>query len=475
MPALAAASVAAGRCLTGRSAAAVDASRPAKRETGMALPGNIPCEAIMESLADGVFTVDTDWNITFFNRAAGDVAGIAPAKALGRKCWEVFHSSLCDGACALRACIDGDKTLANQAIFIVRPDGTKVPVSISAAPLRDASGRIVGGVETFRDISDLTRLRKELEGVCTLDDILTKNKALARTLALLPKIAASASPVLLLGESGSGKELFARALHTLSPRRAGPFVAVNCGAIPGELLESELFGHVRGAFTDAKADRKGRFALAKGGTLFLDEVGDMPLALQVKLLRVLQEKSFEPVGSDKSQPTDVRILAATNRDLAAMAATGEFRRDLFYRLGVARLVLPALRERPEDIPLLAAAFIDRFNLVQAKAVTGLSEAALKRLVRHDYPGNVRELQNILEYAFILRGEGRIGLEDLPDYLRAQPGEAFLPAVSGTMQAIKHQAAVATLARHGGKPMAACRELGITKDTLRRILALGPGE
>jgi PAS domain S-box-containing protein len=440
----------------------------------MALPRDIPCEAIMESLADGVFTVDTDWNITFFNRAAGAGAGIPPAEALGRKCWEVLHSSLCDGACALRACIEGERTLSNQSIFLVRPDGTKVPVSISAAPLRDASGRIVGGVETFRDISDLARLRKELEGVCTLEDILTKNKGLARTLELLPKIAASGSSVLLLGESGTGKELFARALHNLSPRRAGPFVAVNCGAIPAELLESELFGHVRGAFTDAKADRKGRFELAQGGTLFLDEIGDMPLALQVKLLRVLQERVVEPLGSEKGLATDVRVVAATNRDLAAMAASGEFRRDLFYRLGVARLVLPPLRDRPEDIPLLAAAFIERLNLVQGKAVAGLADAALKRLMRHDYPGNVRELQNILEYAFILRGQGRIGVEDLPDYLRPEPDEAPLPAASGTMRAIKFQAVAALLARNGGRRMEACRELGITKDTLRRILEQGPG-
>ena len=440
----------------------------------MALPHDISCEAIMESLADGVFTVDADWNITSFNRVAGEVVGIAPAEALGRKCWEVFHSSLCDGACALRSCIEGEKSLSNQAIFIVRPDGTKVPISISAAPLRDASGRIVGGVETFRDISDLARLRKELDGVCTLEDIVTKNKEMGRALQLLPKIAASESAVLLLGESGTGKELFARALHNLSPRRDGPFVAVNCGAIPGELLESELFGHARGAFTDAKSDRRGRFELARGGTLFLDEVGDMPLALQVKLLRVLQEKVFEPLGSEKSLTADVRVVSATNRDLSDLAATGQFRRDLFYRLGVARMVLPPLRDRPEDIPLLAATFIERFNLLQAKAVTGLSDAALKRLMRHDYPGNVRELQNILEYAFILRSEGRIGLEDLPDYLLPDPGEAPRPIALGTMRAIKFEAVQAVLTRNGGRRMEACRELGITKDTLRRILAFGPG-
>jgi len=441
----------------------------------MPLPRDIPCDAIMESLADGVFTVDTDWNITFFNRAAGRITGIPPNKALGCKCWDVFHSNLCDGSCALRGCIEHDRTLANQSIFIVRPDGIKVPVSISAAPLRDASGRIVGGVETFRDISDLTRLRKELEGAYTVEDIVTRNRDLARSLELLPRIAASGSTVLLLGESGTGKELFARAIHNLSPRKNGPFVAVNCGAIPGELLESELFGHVRGAFTDAKTERKGRFERAAGGTLFLDEVGDMPLSLQVKLLRVLQERVFEPLGSEKSIPTDVRVVAATNRDLPAMAAAGTFRRDLFYRLGVARIVLPPLRDRPEDIPLLAATIIERLNLVTGKAVTGLTEPALARLVRHDYPGNVRELQNILEYAFILRSAGRIGPEHLPDYLQPAPGHT--PATSGprTMRAAKYQAVLAALSRHNGRRMDACRELGITKDTLRRILELGPGE
>jgi len=441
----------------------------------MSLPRDIPCDAIMESLADGVFTVDTDWNITFFNRAAGVILGVTPEAALGRKCWDVFHSSLCDGACALRCAIEGGRPPADPSIYIVRPDGNKVPISISVAPLRDASGRIIGGVETFRDISDLTRLRKELAGVCTVEDIVTKNNRLARSLEILPKIAASGSTVLLLGESGTGKELFARAIHNLSPRADHPFVAVNCGAIPGELLESELFGHAKGAFTDAKTARKGRFELAKGGTLFLDEVGDMPLPLQVKLLRVLQEHVFEPLGSEKSLPADVRVVAATNRDLPAMAAAGTFRRDLFYRLGVVRLVLPPLRERPEDIPLLCATIIERQNLLSGKAITGLTDAAMAILLRHDYPGNVRELQNILEYAFILCPSGRIGPEHLPEYLRGDQEAAAAETGPMTMRAAKYRAVMAALARHNGRRMEACRELGITKDTLRHILEQGPGD
>ncbi|NMC48808.1 MAG: sigma 54-interacting transcriptional regulator [Desulfovibrio sp.] len=441
----------------------------------MRFPKNIPCQAIMESLADGVFTVDTDWTVTSFNRAAGEIIGIAPKEAVGRKCWDVFHSSLCDGACALRACIGTGRSLSNASIFIVRPDGEKIPVSISAAPLRDARGRIVGGVETFRDISEIQRMRNELQGIATLDDIVTKSRRMSRILDMLPKIAASGSTVLILGESGTGKELFARAIHNQSPRREGPFVAVNCGAIPGELLESELFGHAKGAFTDAKTARKGRFATAAGGTIFLDEIGDMPLALQVKLLRVLQEKVYEPLGSDQPRPTDARVVAATNRDLEAMVAEGTFRRDLFYRLGVVRLALPPLRERPEDIALLTAHFIERQNAVQGKNVLGADQEVMRVLLRHDFPGNVRELQNILEYAFILCGSGRIGLDHLPDYLRPDTPAASRAdaAAPPTMRTAKYAAATAALARNAGRRMAACRELGITKDTLRRILEQGP--
>ncbi|MEF3696643.1 sigma-54 interaction domain-containing protein [Desulfolutivibrio sp.] len=443
----------------------------------MQFPKNIPCQAVMESLADGVFTVDRDWTVTSFNRAAGEIIGIAPEAAVGRKCWDVFHSSICDGACALKQCIATGDSLSNTSIFIVRPDGEKIPISISASPLRDATGTIVGGVETFRDISELQRMRKELQGIATLDDIVTKSRRMARMLEILPKIAASGSTVLILGESGTGKELFARAIHTQSPRRSGPFVAVNCGAIPGELLESELFGHAKGAFTDAKTARKGRFASAKGGTIFLDEIGDMPLALQVKLLRVLQEKVFEPLGSDAPQAADARVVAATNRDLEAMVAEGTFRRDLFYRLGVVRLVLPPLRERPEDIALLTAHFIAGQNAVQGKNVLGASQEVMRLLLHHDFPGNVRELQNILEYAFILCPGGQIGLEHLPDYLRPSGplgAEVRPPAEAPTMRAAKHAAVMAALARHQGRRMAACRELGVTKDTLRRILELGPG-
>ncbi|ACV67744.1 sigma-54 interaction domain-containing protein [Desulfohalobium retbaense] len=438
----------------------------------MAFPDNLPCEAILDSIADGVFTVDLEWTITSFNRAATQITGIARQDAVGQKCWEVLRSSLCDGSCALETCLRDATSISNKSIFIIRPDGSKVPISISAAPLHNHQGECIGGVETFRDLSAIQVMRQEMEQRYTFEDIVGKSEALSKIFRILPQVAQSPSSVLLTGESGTGKELFARALHNLSPRRQGPLVVVNCGALPEHLLESELFGYKAGAFTDAKKDKPGRFQLADGGTLFLDEIGDLPLALQVKLLRVLQEKQVEPLGAVAPVPTDVRIIAATNRDLEHLVREGRFREDLFYRLNVAQLRLPPLRERQEDIPLLANHFIRRFNLLQGKEVQGISEDALATLIRHDFPGNIRELENILEYSFILCSSGFIQLEHLPE--KFHPQEASSPNTNApmTMEEVKVQAARQALARNQGKKMAACRELDISKDTLRRLLRQG---
>jgi len=449
----------------------------------MNLLRDISCEHIMDSLADGVFTVDLDWNITFFNRAASAITKVPREEALGRKCWEVFRSSICDGACALKAALKAGESRSNRSLFFVRPDGAKVPISISAAPLRDRRGKVVGGVETFRDLSALRLMQKQLDGLYRVEDILSKSQAFQRTLGILPQIAVSGSTVLILGESGTGKELVARAIHNLSVRAGKPFVAVNCGALPENLLESELFGHKAGAFTDAKKDKPGRFQSADGGTLFLDEIGDMPLALQVKILRALQEKVIEPLGAVAGVRVDVRIIAATNRDLEDMVARQLFRSDLFYRLNVVRLALPPLRQRPEDVPLLARHFIARQNALTGKEISGLAPEVLQLLIRHDFPGNVRELENIIEYAFILCPGGLIRSEHLPEKLaeRLAAGLAgslaagscrALPCYSGKMEDIKRQAARQALERHGGRVMAACRELGVSKDTLRRILSKG---
>jgi PAS domain S-box-containing protein len=434
-----------------------------------------PWEAIFNSIADGVFTVDLDWNITFFNDAASRIIGIPRERAMGRKCWDVFHSSLCDGACVLKTCMAEGGRMANRSVYFIRPGGEKVAVSISAAPLKDASGTLIGGVETFRDLTDLHLMRRRLENAYSFDDVVGKSQSLAKIFAWLPLVAKSQSSVLILGESGTGKELFAKAVHTLSNRKDGPYVAVNCAALPDTLLEAELFGYKAGAFTDARRDKPGRFHLARGGTLFLDEIGDMPLRLQAKLLRVLQEKRFEPLGGVKSEVADVRVVAATNRELEVLVKAGAFRQDLFYRLNVATMRLPPLRERVEDIPLLASHFIQEQNAVQGKNVTGLSPQVTAILMRHNYPGNVRELKNILEFAFILCQDGSILPEHLPEQLRPQGREGALPARARTLDEIKRDAVIRAIQRNQGKRMAACRELGISKDTMRRILGTEQGE
>ncbi|WP_022661257.1 sigma-54 interaction domain-containing protein [Paucidesulfovibrio longus] len=436
----------------------------------MPFPKNLPCEAVLDSLADGVFTVDHDWNITYFNSAAARITGTSQEDALGAKCWEVLRSGLCDGDCALGECIKEGVQVVNRTKFILRSDGEKIPVSISASALHDNEGRHIGGVETFRDLTEIHLMRKKVSDLYTFEDIVGKSQALTKVFQIMPQISKSEATVLLLGESGTGKELFASAIHNLSSRRNGPFVAVNCGALPDTLLESELFGYKAGAFTDAKKDKPGRFELAAGGTIFLDEIGDLPGKLQVKLLRVLQEKSFEPLGGTKTVPTDVRIVAATNRNLEERVAGGEFRQDLFYRLNVVTLRLPPLRERREDLPLLIDHFIQRHNALLGRNVEGVSEDVLSIFLRHDFPGNVRELENILEYAFILCQEGFIQVEHLPENLQPhRPSEESIYEPGGSLEEIKCRAVLRALKRNQGRKMATCRELGISKDTLRRML------
>jgi transcriptional regulator with PAS, ATPase and Fis domain len=276
-----------------------------------------------------------------------------------------------------------------------------------------------------------------------------------------------------MGETGTGKERVARTIHELSPRRGKPFVAVNCGALPDTLLESELFGYRAGAFTGAVRDKPGRFAVADGGTLLLDEIGEVSPALQVRLLRVLQDRTFEPLGSNRTQTADVRVIAATNRDLAERVREGAFREDLYYRINVVRVELPPLRNRREDLPLLAGQFIERFNRLQGRAVAGLEPEALSLLLAHDWPGNVRELENVIERAFILCGDGRIGIRHLPPELTARAAAAPPADRRAAHDLLDRQAILDALRRHDGNRLAAARELGVHKSTLfRRIKALG---
>jgi len=425
---------------------------------------------ILDSINEGVFTVDLDWRVTAFNRAAERITGIDRQEALGKPCCEVFRASICENACALRRTLTTGKPVVNATAHIVSHTGQRIPIRISTALLRSADGAVIGGVETFQDLSQIEQLQKELEARYTFEDIVGRSPAMTSLFAILPQIAESDSTVLIEGASGTGKELFARAIHNLSRRRKKRFVAINCAALPDTLLESELFGHKAGAFTDARKDKPGRFAMADGGTIFLDEIGDISPAMQVRLLRVLQERCIEPLGSVEPVKVDVRVLAATNKDLAKLVRAGKFREDLFYRIRVVYLKLPSLRQRREDIPLLIDRLVAKFNRLQGKDIAGVSNEVLARLMEHDYPGNVRELENIIEQAFVLCRGGLIELHHLPPELRpaasASVGEYGGPT---TLDAMERLLIAEALRRHHGNRQRAARELGIHPSTLFRKL------
>jgi PAS domain S-box-containing protein len=429
---------------------------------------------LLDSVPDGVFTVDTEWRITSFNRAAEQITGIRRQEALGKPCCEVFRASICETACALKQTLATRRPVANKVVYIVNAQGERIPISISTAALKDARGKVIGGVESFRDLRLVEELRRQAEQQDSFSDIIGRSAAMRQLFDLLPAVADSDSTVLLEGPSGTGKELFAHAIHQLSRRHAKRFVALNCGALPDTLLESELFGYKAGAFTDARKDKPGRFALAEGGTLLLDEIGDVSPAMQTRLLRVLQERVYEPLGGVEPVRCDVRIIAATNKPLAALVRDGRFREDLFYRVHVVRLDMPPLRERREDVPLLVDHFVARFNRLKGRDIAGVSDAAVARLMEHDFPGNVRELENIIEHAFVLCRSGLIQREHLPPHLRGEEDEirsGLPPAL--TLAAMEKLLIRDALRKHKGNRAGAARELGIDVSTLfRKLKTLG---
>ena len=440
---------------------------------------SITTKIILDSIADGVFTVDKDWDITSFNKAAEQITGIPSKKAIGQKCFDVFHANICQTACALRETLKTGRVIIVRPVNIINQAGNIIPISISTAVLKDEKGKIIGGVETFRDLSVLEALKKEISRQYSFEDIISKNHDIQLIFDILPDIAESDSTVLIQGDSGTGKELFARAIHNLSRRKKGPFIAVNCGALPENLLESELFGYKKGAFTDAKRDKPGRFALADGGTLFLDEVGDLSPILQAKLLRVLQEKEYEPLGATGSIKADARIIAATNQDLTEKVNQKTFREDLFYRLNIIKLTLPPLRRRKEDIPLLVEHFINKLNLKKGKKVTGISDEVVRLFMSYDFPGNIRELENLIEHAFVMcRGE-EIIIDHLPKEFReivTSPPEIPRVSLQGRFKDKEAEIIRDALKRNQDHRAKTARELGINPSTLwRKMKLLGISE
>ncbi len=425
-------------------------------------------DAILESISDGVFTVDQEWRITSFNRAAEEITGISRTEAIGRLCSEVFRSNMCETGCALRKTLKNGKPIIGRSGYIIDEEGNRIPISLSTAVLKDPSGTVVGGAETFRDLSEVEALRHELEGRFKVGEIVSRSPLMQRLFEVIPSIAKSPSTVLITGETGTGKELMARTIHALSRRSKGPFVALNCGALPDSLLESELFGYKAGAFTGATRDKPGRFSLANGGTLFLDEIGEISPALQVRLLRVLQERCFEPLGGTAPLQVDVRIITATNRDLTELVKAGSFREDLYYRINVVRLELPPLRRRKEDIPLLVDQFITTFNHLHHATVQGITPDALSLLMAHDWPGNVRELENCIERAFVLCPDGMLQIGHLPDELTRHAVRDVQPnSLPDARRRLESEAILAALQAHNNNRLAAAKALGMHKTTFFR--------
>jgi len=436
----------------------------------MKLSDPFVAEAVLDCVADGVFTVDRNFRITYFNRAAEEILGFDRQDVIGRSCRDVFKSSLCDQGCGLERALDHDRPVMMRAIYITNSVGERLPVCISAGALRDSDGVIVGGVETFRDLTHIEMIKND-SGRMVLPHIVGKSPAMSRVFNLVPIVAESDTTVLIEGESGTGKELVARAVHELSPRRDKPLVVVNCGSIPDTLLESELFGHKAGAFTDARRDRVGRFELAEGGTIMLDEIGDVSPALQVRLLRVLQERVVEPLGGTRPVPVDVQVISATNKNLSELVAEGLFRKDLYYRINVVKISIPPLRDRRDDIPLLVDTMIQRAN-DNGREIEGVTPEVMEIMMSHSYPGNVRELKNIIEHAVVLCPKGVIKPEHLPPEL-VGPVCDDSPECLDVIKSLHKSMILAALERADGNRRAAAEALSIHPTTLwRRARRLG---
>ena len=425
---------------------------------------------IFNSISEGVFTVDKDCVITSFNKSAERITGFKSVEAIGQKCFDIFRTEVCHRQCALKDTLKTQAPVENARVTIITREGQEKSITVTTTMLKNDEGDLLGAVEFFRDISEIEYLRKSLDQKSTLDNIISVNLKMHHLINLLPDVAQSECNVLIHGPSGCGKELFAQVIHGLSPRRYGPYIKINCAALPANLLESELFGYEKGAFTDAKQNKPGQFSLANGGTLLLDEISEMDISLQVKLLRVLNNGEYRPLGSTKTLHTNARIIAATNANLEAAIAEGRFREDLYYRINVVDMKIPPLRERPEDIPLLVNHFIKLFRKKSRKNITKVSPEALAVLRQHPLPGNVRELENTIEHAFVMCHGTVIDIKHLPPHIVSSsvPGNNNQHYKRSEKEII-----IETLQRYNGNKVKTARELGMHRSTLwRKIKTMG---
>ncbi len=431
---------------------------------------------IINTMNDGLMVVSPDGTILMVNQAFEKIMGYSREEVIGRSCATLN----CDTCAVARSegkgqwCDLFEQGEATRiSCMLMRKDGSYVHTLKNAALLWDEDGQIIGAVETLTDISEIDKRDEKIHHLCKLMDtagdfhgLVGESPPMQRVFDLTQKAAQSEAPVIIYGESGTGKELVAHAIHALGRRSEGPFITCNCAALNEALLESELFGHVKGAFTGAHTHRQGRFEAAHHGALFLDEVGDIPPAIQVKLLRVLESKQFERVGDHRPISVDVRIITATHRDLETLVAAGTFREDLFFRINVIPIHLPPLRERLEDLPLLVDHFLSRLRQRSGKAITGLTREAMGILLEHPWPGNVRELKGVLEYAFVVAESGLITPSHLPPKLNSR--EVAPPAPLKAEAAIdsdEKTALINALRQAGGNQSQAAALLGVSRVTI----------
>ncbi len=428
---------------------------------------------ILDSIGEGVFTVDKNFKITFFNRAAEKITGFKRDQVVGKFCKYVCNSSKCLEQCPIAHVLQTGEVVSGLDCSMMHRNGHVISVKLNCAVLYNKKNDPDGGVISFRDMSEFEEIKLKLNRSSNFCGIVAHSKSMHEIFQLIEEIADSDASVLIQGESGTGKEMIANAIQALSHRKNGPFVKVNCSIFSPQLLASELFGHVKGAFTGAIKDRKGRFELAHGGTIFLDEVAEMSLEMQLQLLRVLQEGAFERVGESITRRVDVRVIAATNKNLKRALENGDFREDLYYRLNVIPIEIPPLRSRLDDIPYLVHHFIDKFTMVYNKDIKGVDDDALDILMRYNWPGNVRELENSLEYAFVRTKSGEaLSANKFPPRLRQSATGAGVH-VHKRLPGQEEIEILQLLNKYQWNKSRVAKELGIGRTTLwRKMKAMG---